>query len=433
MQITQSKLRKRRTEIFMLVDCNTFYASCERVFNPALEGKPIVVLSNNDGCIVARTAEVKALGIPNFAAAFQYEEIFRKHDVQVFSSNYTLYADLSQRVMNTLAEFAPEIEIYSIDEAFLLFTGMEDRDLTKLGEEIRQKVKQWIGIPVSVGIGPTKTLAKIANHIAKRVKKFEGVFNIMNHSEIDKVLEYVKIGDVWGVGRQYERFLQQAQIMNAKQLRDAPDAWIDKYMTSVGHKTVLELRGISCIDLDTMIPSKKGIVSSRSFGHDVTELRELEEAVSSYMTRAAEKLRQQRTVCAFITVFITTNRFKDLPQYSNSASMRLMAPTAFTPYLVKQALQLLHKIYQKGFAYKKAGVMVTDITSYEDSPLTFFEKAYVDHEQKRLMDAVDRINNRYGRDTLFIASSGIIKKWHMRRMKLSPAYTTKWEDIPKVR
>jgi DNA polymerase V len=335
--------------------------------------------------------------------------------------------------MTTLEMFTPELEIYSIDEAFLLLTGFKDRDLMKLGREIRDTVVKWTGIPVSVGIGGTKTLAKIANHIAKRYKKFESVFSIYKHPDIDTVLNHVTVDKIWGVGPQYSRFLMQNKINTARELRDADSQWIRKYMTVVGQRTALELKGISCIDLDMVVEPKKGIVSSRSFGNPVTSLSELEEAVSTYMTRACEKLRHQRSIASYITVFLGTNRFKSEPQYSNSLTTQLREPSAYTPEMIRVAHQLLRAIYRPQFRYKKAGVMLGQIINQFQVPPDAFEPAYVDDRRKAIMDAVDHINERMGRDTLYYASCGKQQHWQMRREKLSPKYTTKWCDIPKVK
>ncbi|MBM4403433.1 MAG: Y-family DNA polymerase, partial [Candidatus Cloacimonetes bacterium] len=284
-------------EIIALIDCNNFYVSCERVFNPGLDGKPVVVLSNNDGCIVSRSNEVKKLNIPMGSPGFKYEALIRKHGGTLLSSNYTLYADMSNRVMYALSMFTPEIEYYSIDEAFLNLSGFRIRDLFDYGQKIRKTVKKWTGIPVSVGISSTKTLAKVANHHAKRITDLKGVLVMLEQSRIDEALKRVAVGDVWGIGRQYDKFLRQNKIETAYQLRYADEKFIDRYLTSVGHKTVLELNGYACIDIDDAPAAKKSIVTSRSFGKQVSDQEELKEAVSCYITRAAEKLRSQRSVC----------------------------------------------------------------------------------------------------------------------------------------
>ncbi len=420
-------------EIIALVDCNNFYVSCERVFNPALIGKPVAVLSNNDGCIVSRSNEIKALKIPMGSPGFKYEALIRKHGGTLLSSNYALYGDMSNRVMQTLEMFSPEIEIYSIDEAFIRLNGFRIRDLEEYAANIRKTTMKWTGIPVSVGVSKTKTLAKIANHVAKKYPAYNGVFNMLDKDRIDKVLKTIPVGDIWGIGRQYDKFLRQNKIETATQLRDAPDKFISHYMTKVGSKTVLELQGYSCVDLDEAPSPKKSIVTSKSFGKQVLSYAELEEAVSSYITRAAEKLRRQNCVAGHLMVFLNTNRFKEGPQYNSSASTTLFPPTAYTPDMIKHSLELLDEVFLNGFEYKKAGVMLSDIIREEDVPLSFMETNYLDDRRKTLMTTMDKINKRTGQDTLFFASSGIKKDWEMKRAKLSPRYTTSWKDIPKVK
>ncbi|MDZ4182240.1 MAG: Y-family DNA polymerase [Candidatus Cloacimonadaceae bacterium] len=420
-------------EIIALVDCNNFYVSCERVFDPSLEGKPVAVLSNNDGCIVSRSNELKALNVPMGAPGFKHEALIRKHGGSLLSSNYALYGDMSARVMDALSRFTPDIEIYSIDEAFLGLNGFRIRDLNEYGKQIRKVVKQWTGIPVSVGISKTKTLAKVANHYAKRVKGFGGSLVLLDDERIEKALTQLPIKEIWGIGRQYEKFLNQNGIQNAWQLRNAAEKFVDHYMTSVGHKTVLELQGYAAIDIDEAPQSKKSILCSKSFGKQVSDLAELQEAVATYITRAAEKLRAQHCVAGHMMVFLNTNRFKEGPQYNNSAQMTLFPPTAYTPDLIKTGLAMLDEVYLEGFEYKKAGVMFTDIIAEGDVPLNFIETNYLDDKRKQLMDVIDRLNRRQGRDTVFYAATGTQKDWEMKRAKLSPSYTTRLSDIPKVK
>ena len=419
--------------IVALVDCNNFYVSCERVFNPKLNNKPVAILSNNDGCIVSRSQEIKDLKIPMGAPGFKYEALIKKNGGTLLSSNYALYADMSSRVMEVLAMFSPDIEIYSIDEAFLGFNGFKTRNLAEFGNKIKRTVFQWTGIPVSVGISKTKTLAKVANHFAKRYSAFKGSLCLLNDERIANALAKTPVSEVWGIGRQYDKFLRQNKIETALQLRDADDKFIDHYLTSTGLKTVLELRGYSCIDLDDAPISKKSIVTSRSFGKQVSELSELQEAVSEYVTRAAEKLRKQNCVAGLLMVFLSTNRFKEGPQYNNSLSTTLFPPTAYTPDLIEKALNLLEELFLPGFEFKKAGVMLADIIPEKDVPLSFMEVNYLDDKRKKLMETVDKLNRIYGQDTLFYASNGIKKDWKMRRAKLSPHYTTNWNDLPKVK
>jgi len=405
---------KKDDNIIALVDCNNFYVSCERVFNPKLNNKPVAILSNNDGCIVSRSQEIKDLKIPMGAPGFKYESLIKKQGGTLLSSNYALYADMSSRVMDVLGMFSPDIEIYSIDEAFLGLNGFKNRDLESFGRKITRTVFQWTGIPVSVGISKTKTLAKVANHFAKRYSAYQGSLCLLEDERIEKALAKTPVSEIWGIGRQYDKF-------------------IEHYLTSMGLKTVLELRGYACIDLDEAPAAKKSIVTSRSFGKQVSALIELQEAVSEYVTRAAEKLRKQKCVTGLLMVFLSTNRFKEGPQYNNSLSTTLFPPTAYTPELIKTALDLLEELYLPGFEYKKAGVMLADIIPEKDVPLSFMEINYLDDKRKKLMETIDKLNKTYGQDTLFYASSGINKDWKMKRAKLSPHYTTHWKDIPKVK
>lgn len=419
--------------IFALVDCNNFYVSCERVFNPKLEEKPVIVLSNNDGCVVARSDEVKALGVKMGIPVFKCKDLIKKHRIHVYSSNYALYGDMSQRVMDTLAQFTPDLEIYSIDEAFLSLSGFTSLNLTQYGKHIKNTIKKWTGIPVSIGIGPTKTLAKIANHIAKKNPQFEGVFDITEHPQIDVLLDSIEVADVWGIGYQYSQFLNQNGIYTALQLKNAPDKWIKKHLTVVGLRTVDELRGISCIPLEQVAPPKKGIISSRSFGRPVETLPELKEAVATYVSRAAEKLRSQKSVASCVHVFLTTNRFKDEPQYSNYATFWLPIPTAYTPDLIHYAHQNLGKMFKPGYRYKKAGIMLTGILSQQQVQLNLITPSYHPSREKILMKTIDQINARWGSDTVKYAVAGIQRLWKMRQSKKSPRFTTHWKEIPVVR
>ncbi|MDD3632825.1 MAG: Y-family DNA polymerase [Candidatus Cloacimonetes bacterium] len=420
-------------DIIALVDCNNFYVSCERVFNPSLEGKPVAVLSNNDGCIVSRSNELKALKIPMGAPGFKYEGLISKNGGVLLSSNYALYGDMSARVMEVLNQFSPEVEIYSIDEAFLKLNDLPISNLAEYGQQIKHTVKKYTGIPVSVGISRSKTLAKIANHYAKHYKGYQGCLDLMDDEKIEKALKHTPVDEIWGIGRQYAKFLRQNKIESAWDLRNAPEDFILHYLTKVGYKTVLELQGYSCIDLEEAPTPKKSIVCSKSFSKQVSELSELEEAVSTYITRGAEKLRYQHSVAGFMMVFLNTNRFKEGPQYNNFAQTRLTVPTAYTPDLIKIGLTLLRDVYLPGFEYKKAGIMFSDLIDEKDVPLNFLEPNYLDDRRKKLIDAIDKLNRVWGRDTVFFASSGIQKDWEMKRAKLSPFYTTRWQDLPRVK
>jgi DNA polymerase V len=423
-----------KQNIYALVDCNNFYVSCERVFHASIQNKPVIVLSNNDGCIVARSNEAKKLGIKMGQPVFTCEELIRKHNIQVFSSNYSLYADMSARVMNVLAQCSPRLEVYSIDEAFLDLSALNIDDLTEFGRVMKARVLQFTGIPVSVGIASTKTLCKIANERVKKDARYKGVLDLSTFSAqaIDEVLSNIAIEDVWGIGHKYSLFLMNYGILTAKDLKYADEKWIRRHLTVVGERTVLELRGTACIPLEIQRPPKKGIMCSKSFGRDVIRFEELEEVVATYTARAAEKLRSQDSLASCITVFIRTNAFKkDLPQYSNSFSLRIPYPTAFTPELTRYALNGLKAMYRDGYSYKKAGVYLTKIVPQETvQPDLFAEFSLYDYyKQARLMSIVDAINKIYGRDTLFFAMQGITRSWKMRQSRLSSRFTTQWSEI----
>ena len=417
--------------IFALVDCNNFYASCERVFNPGLQGKPVVVLSNNDGCVVARSNEAKALGIGMGVPEFQIRPLLRAHRVQVFSSNYTLYGDMSQRVMETLEQFCPDLEVYSIDEAFLSLLGFERHDLTEYGRQIRRTVKQWTGIPVSVGIAETKTLAKIANRIAKRTPDLGGVFYLLACSDQDALLSRVAVEDVWGIGQNHARVLKQHGITTALQLRGVDDQWIRKRMGIVGLRLVMELRGVSCLNLEQCPAPKQSLTCSRAFGTLISTLAEMEEAVSTYTSRVAEKLRRERLTASMLAVCLTTNTFKEGPQYSNALTLPLPVATDSTASLIRYALRGIRAIYRDGYLYKKAGVMLTGLALASQTQVDLFD----DQDRgksKRLMSALDAVNDRWGAGTLHYASSGITKAWKTQFHRRSPAYTTDWNALPIV-
>lgn len=420
-------------DLYLLVDCNNFYVSCERVFRPSLRGRPVVVLSNNDGNVVALSNEVKELGLPFGAPFFKVRDLVRSHGVAVFSSNYALYGDMSRRVMTCLEDFAPEMEIYSIDEAFLRLRGFRG-DPSGHARRVRDCVMRWTGIPVTIGIAPTKTLAKLASKIGKRDAACRGVFALTDRERMDALLESVDVGDVWGVGRQYRKLLHRNGIRTARELRDAPDRWVRRNMTIMGLRTVWELRGTPCIPLDELPAPKQGIVSSRSFGRPVEGLEELREAIAAYTGRAAEKLRSQGSLAGSLTVFLSTNIFKEHePQYSNGISCRLPVASSYTPRLIGAAADLLGRIYRQGYRYKKAGVMLYDIIPEEDAQLSLFGGPPDSGRAVRLMGTVDRVNRAMGRQTIRFAAEGIARPWQMRREFLSPRYTTRWDEIPVAR
>jgi len=418
--------------VLALVDCNNFYASCERVFNPKLERQPVVVLSNNDGCVVARSNEAKALGIGMGVPEFQIRPLLDAHDVQVFSSNYALYGDMSQRVMACLEQFCPDLEMYSIDEAFLGLSGFTSRDLTDYGHTIRATVKRWTGIPVSVGIAETKTLAKVASRVAKRTPDTGGVFDLRTCPDRDALLGRFAVEDVWGIGANYARFLTQHGITTALQLRHADDQFIRTHMGVVGLRLVMELRGMSCLDVEQCPVPKQGITCSRAFGTMVGTLAEMEEAVSSYTTRAAEKLRAEHLAATVLTVFLHTNPFQDTPQYYNALTRKLPVATDSTPELIRSAIEGIRTIYRTGFLYKKVGIMLTGLVPASQVQTDLFDQ----HDRarsKKLMTALDSINNRFGSGTLHYASNGITKAWRTQFRHRSPAYTTNWDDLPIVK
>jgi DNA polymerase V len=417
--------------MFALADCNNFYASCERVFNPALRNRPVVVLSNNDGCVIARSAEAKQLGIRMGVPAFQIEKLLTDHQVAVFSSNYALYGDLSLRVMNTLASFVPSMEIYSIDEAFLDFSGIGAEKILPLAQEIRKTVMRDTGIPIGIGIAPTKTLAKIANHLAK--KSSGSICFIHSDEEITQVLKETQVGEIWGIGKQYTAFLNRHGIETAYDLSRAPDNWIKKNLTVVGLRTKKELTGISCLSLDEIVPDKKAICTSRSFGNPQTGLPELEEAVSTFAVRCAEKLRRQKSAASQIMVFIHTNAFRsDLPQYARNRVIDLSSPTNSSIDLVKQSVEALRSIYRKGYSYKKAGVIATGLVPEQEIQQDLFSEAG-DSRHKKLMESMDEINRYSYRPLIQIATQGTGRKWKLRQEQLSPKYTTRWNEIMEIR
>ncbi len=417
-----------------LVDVNNCYVSCERVFNPSLEGKPVVVLSNNDGCVVARSAEVKTLGVPMGEPWFKLKNLARKHGVIAYSSNYALYADMSNRFMSILATFAPNIEIYSIDECFLDLTGFS-MNLTEYSQAIRKKVKQWVGLPVCVGIGSTKTLAKLANHVAKKQPEWNGVCDLsaLSASLQDKLFSEIDVGEIWGVGRHLKESLNAVGIRTVLDLRNTNPAWVRNRFSVTLERTVAELNGTSCIELEEAAANRQQIISSRSFGQPVSAQQDLAESVMFYVARAAEKLRHQGSIAGGIQVYIRTNPFKsDDPQYSQGITVPIIEPTDDTMRLTKAALAGLKKIYRPGYAYAKAGIMLVEITKKNQQPVDLFTDTETVERRTRLMKTMDAINLRYGGNTLGPGISGIAKRraWSMKRGNKTPAYTTDWNELP---
>lgn len=420
------------TKLFAIVDCNNFYASCERLFRPELKDEPIVVLSNNDGCIVARSNEAKALGIGMGLPYFEFEKVIKKNNVHVFSSNYALYGDISDRVMRTLRELSPEIEIYSIDEAFLNLAGLK-QDPTEFVRYVRDEVYRRVGVPVSIGIAQTKTLAKLANRISKKNPEYEGVFNLYEQKDSDKFLKNVDVGDVWGIGWKLVKFMKKYGINTAFDLKNSDPNWIRDSLSIIVERTVLELRGIPCIDIDRGPDLTNGILSSRSFTQGVRNFDDVSEAVANFAGMACEKLRSENGLAALITVFISTGWYSKVRKYSNSFTISLDKPTASSIQIVRKAHEALRRIYRKGYTYKKAGIYLTKISSIHDSQFTLDNKPYFLDKEKRLMDTVDNLNNLWGRNTLFLASEGVERKWRSRSDLRSPRYTTSWNEIPIIR
>jgi DNA polymerase V len=414
--------------MFALIDCNNFYASCERVFRPDLNEKPIVVLSNNDGCVIARSNEAKALGIPMGAPAFEYDKIFKQHTVHVFSANFALYGDMSNRVMSILSDFAPEVEIYSIDEAFLKLNGFAFFNLQKYSEEMRYKVNKWTGIPISVGIAPTKSLAKVANRIAKKYpKQTQSVYIISNEEQRIKALKWLKVEDVWGIGRQHSKRLNEIGVKTAYDFTQLDNAFVRKKMAIVGLRLKRDLQGIPTLDLDE-IQAKKNIATTRSFETNYTEFDQVAERVSTFAASCAEKLRKQKSCCNSIMVFIHTNRHrKDLPQYSQNIVAKLPFPSNSSIELSNFAVQALQRIFKPGHHYKKAGVIVSDFTLENEVQQSLFENRNERHIP--LMQAIDKINLQFGNQKIRLASQDAKRIWKMKQEKLSPRYTTNLNEI----
>lgn len=420
--------------VFALVDCNNFYASCEKLFRPDLKDTPVVVLSNNDGCVVARSREAKLLGIKMGVPVFQIKAEMQRHGILAFSSNYALYADLSSRVMRTLEEMAPRVEVYSIDEAFLDLTGIESAlSLVEFGQQVRERIGHWIGITVCVGIAPTKTLAKLANHAAKKYPATQGVVDLTNPDRQRRLLALVPVDDVWGVGRRLSKRLNALGITTALDLANASPRAIRDQFSVVLERTVRELNGESCIELEEIPPTKKQIVCSRSFGVKVTQFELLREAVCEYATRATEKLRKEQQQAKVLTVFIRTSPFKDNePQYSNSASGELRIPSCDTRDFIELANHLLKRIWKDGFRYAKAGVMLSDFYDPGMFQPGLFDDISTRSNSQQLMSVLDTINQS-GAGKVFFAGQGTKKDWSMKREHLSPAYTTRWDQLPRVK
>jgi DNA polymerase V len=428
--------------LFALVDCNNFYASCERVFDRRLIGRPVVVLSNNDGCVIARSDEAKKLDIPMGAPFFKFEAMMKHHQVAVFSSNYTLYGDMSARVMDSLHEFTPDVEIYSIDEAFIGLGGFDADTLPQYMADMRRSIWQWTGIPTSVGIAPTKTLAKLACRIAKK-GDYDGVFMLRDDDLIKSILEKTEIEDIWGISKRWGARLRQLGIGTALDLRGASPKQIKKALSVVGERIVHELNGRPCLMLEDIQP-KQQIMVSRSFGDMIDTCSELEEAVASYTARAAEKLRKQGSRAGGLQVFMRTNPFKSgEPQYSNATSFSFDNPVNDTPTLIKAALRGIKTMFKPEYRYKQAGVMLTGLISADTGQISLLNPEPEAHRDEKddLMGILDGINSKMGRGTIFNGAEGVTgrksspatDRWRGRSQFRSPSYTTRWDEIPVAR
>ena len=418
--------------MYGLCDCNNFFASCERVFRPELEGHPVIVLSNNDGCVIARSNEAKALGIRMGHPYFQIRHLEKRYGIAVFSSNFNLYGDMSRRVIWTLRSMVPAAEVYSIDEAFLDLQGIGIGQLEDLGHRISRTVRRNTGIPVSIGIAPTKTLAKIASKLCKHYPKLQGACLMYRPQDIEKVLRKFPIEDVWGIGRKHRRMLQGAGIQTAWDFTQRPEAWVRGRMGVTGLRTWKELQGEACIDFESAPPAKQQITVSRSFAHELTEYEDIRTSVAAFTSMAAEKLRRQQSLCGELTVYILTNRHREeLPQYFESETIRPIMATDDTLELVPLATQALQRIFRKGYGYKKAGITLSEISSRTGLQTDLFDP--VDRARHaRLMDVLDAANRTYGRNRIVVASQGF-GPLKMTREHLSRSYTTDWNDIITVK
>tara|TARA_B100000579_G_scaffold435670_1_gene459534 strand:+ start:474 stop:1751 length:1278 start_codon:yes stop_codon:yes gene_type:complete len=415
-----------------LVDCNSFYVSCERLFNPSIDKKPVVVLSNNDGCVISRSTEAKSLGIKMGEPYFKVERIVKKNDVKIFSSNYSLYGDISRRVMKTLKQFSPQIEIYSIDEAFLNLSTINNENLIEYGNKIRATILKWTGIPTSIGIATTKTLSKAANHIAKKEKS--GVVNFINSEQIDKFLAEIKINDVWGVGRQLTKLYIKNGIGSAYQLKNVSNSWIKKNTNVFGARTAMELKGVSCISLEPHQEKRKNCCVSRSFGKKVTKLEELKESISTHCLNAAEKIRIDNQTTKKITVFIRTSPFQNMKfYYANTKSIDLPIRTNDSIELVKKALLALESIYKEGYRYQKTGIILSNLKSVDVYKKNLFSKINSEEKRTSLMKAIDYTNAKYGKNVLSIVQAGLKKKWNIKRQHSSKIDTASFNLLPTIR
>ncbi len=418
--------------MFALVDCNNFYASCERVFNPSLQHKPIIVLSNNDGCVIARSQEAKVLGIKMAQPVFQLRHLIQEHQIAVFSSNYALYGDMSRRVMGVLYSLVPQVEVYSIDEAFLQLSTSVEEELIEMAHHIWFEVKRQTGIPVSVGIGPTKTIAKIANRLAKTSSKADGKCVLVRQHHIKEALKRTDIKDVWGLGRGLSRRLKQHQMNTAYDFSLADDGWVQRQMTIVGLKILKELQGESCLPLESTPAKRRHVITSRSFSRMIDELEPLKEVIANFASRCSEKLRLQGMCASSLIISLKTNKYRtDQPQHSEQVEIRLPVPTHLSSEIVHYAIEGLRSIYKEGYAYKKAGIILSDLTPEHIHQQHLFDT--LDREKHhRLASLVDQLNQKLGKNTIRLAAQGFEERGKTKQEKLSPSYTTRWDDLLEV-
>lgn len=420
--------------MFALVDCNNFYASCERVFQPQYNNKPVAILSNNDGCVISRSDEAKLLGLPMGAPAFKYERFFKAHNIRVFSSNYPLYGDMSSRVMSILEQFTPDVEVYSIDEAFLQFKGFNNYDFNAYGLQIRQRVLKWTGIPTCVGIAPTKALSKVANKIARKFpKQTNGVYVIDSEEKRIKALKWIKIESVWGIGRGSQKRLKSRHCSNAYNFTQLSDEWVRTNMAVVGLRLKKELLGISTLALEEPILQKKAIATTRSFEYTYSDLDNLKERISTFATSCAEKLRKQHSCCNMIYVFIKNNKHNKIGETYQSMStiVNLPYPTDSSLIISKYATEALKEIYKKGLHYKKAGVILMGLVPKNERQLNLFTTENPKH--KPLMETIDSINKKYESHKIKLGNQDLKRTWKMRQERLSPKYTTNINEILTVK
>jgi len=415
--------------MFALVDCNNFYASCERVFQPQFRNTPIAILSNNDGCVIARSDEAKAIGLPMGAPAFKYKAFFKENNIQVFSSNYPLYGDMSSRVMNILQQFSPDVEVYSIDEAFLVLNTIENDNLKELGHEIRNRILQWTGLPTSVGIASTKALSKVANKIARKFpEKTGGTFVIDSDEKRTKALKWTKIKDVWGIGRQLQKRLTQQNIHTAYDFTQLSDAWVKNNFSITELNLKKDLEGVVTLTLEDDHPVKKSIATTRSFENTYTDIKDIKERVATFANSCSEKLRDQNSSCNMLIILLQSSRFeKNTPSYKNSITVVLPYATNSSLTIAKYATKAVTQIFKKGINYKRAGVIVTGLVTTDNHQLDMFESENPKH--KPLMKTIDNLNKKYGGNKLKLANQDLEKTWKMRQEHLSKQYTTQFNEI----